>query len=220
LAGIYSAEGLWEKAVEVGREAIRLAPDWVFGFESLANYTICAQKFDETRQIIQRSQTRKLDDWGLHSDLYALAFLGSDTRSMGEQLQWFAANPDYENTGLMLASDSEAYAGHLLKARELTKKAIDSAMRTDNKEQAGIWKEIGAQREAVFGNIVEAKLSADQGLKLYPSSQGIEVEAALAFALAGDGSHAQLLAGDVNRRFPLIHRYSRFGCRQCRVKSQ
>ena len=46
-------------------------------------------------------------------------------------------------------------------------------------------------------------MSAEQGLKLYPSSQGIEVEAALAFALAGDAAHAQLLAGDVNRRFPL-----------------
>jgi eukaryotic-like serine/threonine-protein kinase len=203
LAGVYSAEGLWGKAAEIGSEAVRLAPDWVVGYESLANYAIDSQKFDETRQIIQRALTRKLDDTGLHGDLYALGFLGSDARSMAEQLQWFAANPDYENNGLMLASDSEAYAGHLRKARELTKGAIDSAIRADNKEQAGIWQEIAAQREAVFGNTIEAKLCAEQGLKLYPSSQGIEVEAALAFALAGDAAHAQLLAGDVNRRFPL-----------------
>ena len=203
LAGVYTVEGLWGKAAEIDSEAVRLAPDWVGAYEILANCAICSQKFDETRQIIQRAQTRKLDDNGLHNDLYALAFLGSDARSMAEQLQWFAANPDYENTGLMLASDTEAYAGHLRKARELTKGAIDSAIRTDNKEQGGIWQEIAAQREAVFGNSIEAKLSADQGLKLFPSSQGIEVEAALAFALAGDAAHAQSLAGDVNRRFPL-----------------
>ena len=203
LAGVYTVEGLWGKAAEIDSEAVRLAPDWVSAYETLANCAICSQKFDETRQIIQLAQTRKLDDNGLHSDLYALAFLGSDARPMAEQLQWFAANPDYENTGLMLASDTEAYAGHLRKARELTKGAIDSAIRADNKEQAGIWQEIAAQREAVFGNSIEATMSAEQGLKLYPSSQGIEVEAALAFALAGDAAHAQLLAGDVNRRFPL-----------------
>jgi eukaryotic-like serine/threonine-protein kinase len=203
LAGIYSAEGLWGKAAEVDAEAVRLAPDRLVGYETLANYAICSQKLDETRQIIQQAQTQKLDDGGLHSDLYALAFLGSDARSMAEQLQWFAANPDYENTGLMLASDTEAYAGHLRKARELTKAATDSAIRADNKETAGIWEEIAAQREAVVGNTIEAKFSAEQGLKLYPSSQGIEVEAALAFALAGDAAHAQSLAADLNRRFPL-----------------
>ena len=203
LAGVYSAEGLWGKAYEIDNEAVRLAPDWVGGYESLANYAICSQKFDETRQMIQRAQTLKLDDNGLHNDLYALAFLASDARSMAEQLQWFAANPDYQTTGLMLASDTEAYAGHLQRARELNKGAIESAIRTDNKETAGIWQEIAAQREAVFGNTIEARVSASKGLELYPSSQGIEVEAALAFALAGDAAHAQLLAEDVNKRFPL-----------------
>ena len=29
---------------------------------------------------------------------------------MAEQQQWFAGQPDYENWGLALASDSEAYA--------------------------------------------------------------------------------------------------------------
>jgi len=203
LAGIYSAEGLWEKATDICREAVRLSPDWVVGYENLANYAIDSQQFDETRRIIQQAQARKLDDSGLRSDLYALAFLSSDARSMAEQLQWFAANPDYENVGLMLASDSEAYAGHIRKARELTKAAIDSAIRADNKEAPGIWQEIAAQREGVVGNSTEAKAFAEDGLKLYPSSQGIEVEAALAFALVGDAAHAQSLSSDVNRRFPL-----------------
>jgi len=38
--------------------------------------------------------------------------------------------------------------------------------------------------------------------KLAPTSQGVEVEAALAFAMAGEPSRAESLAQDLNRRFP------------------
>ncbi len=43
---------------------------------------------------------------------------------MAEQQKWFAGNPDYENFGLALASDTEAYFGRLSKAQELTKRAV------------------------------------------------------------------------------------------------
>ena len=69
--------------------------------------------------------------------LYALAFLGSDSPAMAEQQQWFAGKTDYQNFGLALASDTEAYAGHASKARELTKRAVDSAIRADAKKLEG-----------------------------------------------------------------------------------
>jgi len=121
---------------------------------------------------------------------------------MAEQQRWFMGKPE-ENDGLALASDTEAYAGHLHKARELTKQSIDSAIRADSKETGAIWQEIAAQREAAFGNATDAKQEAAQGLKLYPVSQGVEVEAALAFAMAGDTTRAESLAQDLNQRFPL-----------------
>ena len=40
-------------------------------------------------------------------------------------------------------------------------------------------------------------------MKLVPTSQAVEVEAALAFALAGDTARAESLAQDLNKRFPL-----------------
>src|SRR6266566_2578599 len=135
--------------------------------------------------------------------LYALDFLGADSPAMAGQQQWFAGQPEYENFGLSLASDTEAYAGHLHKARELTKRAVDSAVRADSKETGAIWQEIAAQREAAFGNARDAKQEATQALKLYPASQGVQVQAALAFAMAGDGARAESLAQDLNKRFPL-----------------
>jgi hypothetical protein len=104
---------------------------------------------------------------------------------------------------LSLASDTEAYFGHRNKARELTKQAVASAIRADSKETGAIWQEIAAQREAAFGNLVDAKQSAEQGLMLYPLSQSVGVEAALAFAMAGDTERAESLAQGLNKRFPL-----------------
>src|SRR5260221_7398408 len=119
----------------------------------------------------------------LYCTLYALAFLGTDSAAMAEQQQWFAGKPE-ENSGLALASDTEAYVGHLGKARELTKRAVDSAVRADNKESGAIYLANAALQQAAYGNAAEAQHSAAEALKLAPTSQGVESEAALAFVKA------------------------------------
>jgi hypothetical protein len=180
-----------------------LEPDSVSGYEILANFFGDTQRFDDVRRIIREAQSRKLDELGLHSDLYALAFFTSDSAGMAEQQRWFAEHTQYSDTGLALASDTEAYAGHLGKAEELTRQAIETAIRADNKESAAVWQTIAAQREAVYGNPAKARQEAEEALKLAPESQGVEPEAALAFAWAGDGARAESLAQDLEKRFPL-----------------
>src|SRR5882724_4250093 len=123
--------------------------------------------------------------------------------AMAEQQQWFAGKPDYENEGLALASDTEGYAGHVGKARELTKRAVDSAIRTDNKETGAVYLANAALQQAAYYNATEARQSAAGALKLAPTSQGVESEAALAFAMAGDAARAESLAQDLGKRFPL-----------------
>ena len=122
---------------------------------------------------------------------------------MVEQQHWFAGQPEYENVGLALASDTEACVGHLGKARELTKRAVDSAIRGDNKESGAIFLAIGAQQQAAYGNAIQARQIAGEALKLAPASQGVESESALAFAMAGDTARAESLAQDLGNRFPL-----------------
>jgi len=122
---------------------------------------------------------------------------------MAEQQQWFGGEAQYENVGLALASDTEAYRGHLAKARELTGQDVSSAVRTDNKEAGAILLANAALQQAAFGNIVEARHAAAEALQLAPASRGVEAEAALAFAMAGDAARAQSLARDLGKRFPL-----------------
>jgi tetratricopeptide (TPR) repeat protein len=199
---VFSEQGQYEKAAESARQALRLAPDRLVNYGNLANFALALQHLDETRQIIKEGQARKAGDFILHNALYALAFLASDSAAMAEQQQWYAGKPE-ENQGLSLASDTEAYDGHLGKARELTKRAVDSAIRADNKEDGAIWQENAAIEQAAYGNPSEARQSAEEALKLAPTSQSIEVEAALAFAMAGDTARAESLAQDLGKRFPL-----------------
>jgi eukaryotic-like serine/threonine-protein kinase len=98
---------------------------------------------------------------------------------MAEQQQWFVGEPDYENFGLALASDTEAYAGHVGKARELTKRAVESAIRADSKENGAIWQGNAAVQEAVYGNPAEARQSAAEALKLAPTSRESRVKTRL-----------------------------------------
>jgi len=195
-------QGQYEKAAEVTRQALRLAPDRLASYADLANFALALQRFDEARQSIHDAQTRKLDSFVLHSAVYALAFLAPDSAAMVEEQKWFAGKPE-ENFGLALASDTEAYEGHLGKARDLTKRAVDSSIRADSKENGAIWQAIAAQREAAYSNATEARQSAAEALKMAPASQGVESEAALAFAMAGDTARAESLAQDLGKRFTL-----------------
>ncbi len=203
LGNVYIEQGQWQKAVAAYREGLRLAPDDGASYEDLVNSLLALQRFDEARQMIQQAQARKLDAFTAHNALYALAFLNSDSTGMAEQQHWFSGQPNLDHAGLSLASDTEAYAGHLSRAEELTKRSVDSALRADSKENGAIRLENAALREAAFGNAREAKQAAAQGLKLVPTSQGVEDEAALAFARAGDLARAESLADDLNKRFPL-----------------
>ena len=200
---VYAAQGQYEKAREITREIARLAPHAVSEYENLANYALALQRYDETRQVIHDAQARNIDDFILHNASYALAFLGADSAAMAEQQRWFQSKAEFENVGFALDSDSEAYAGHLRRARELTRRAVDSAVRADNKENAAVALAIAAQREAAFGNAAQARQAAAEALKLAPSSQGAESEAAIAFAMANDTARAESLAQDLRKRFPL-----------------
>jgi len=199
----YDELGQYEKAAEITRQGTRFPPDYVRSYVRLANSTLALQKFEEAKQIIREAQDRKLDDFDLHSALYALAFIGANEAALAEQQGWYLAQPEYENFGLALASDTESYAGHLNKARELTRRAVDSAIQADNKESGAIWRAIAAQREAAFGNPAEAREKAAEALKLAPASAACESEAALAFAMADETARAESLAQGLGKRFPL-----------------
>jgi tetratricopeptide (TPR) repeat protein len=199
---VYMATANYEKALQTLRQSERLNPNGAGANSNLGNCLLALQRLDQVPQAVHTAQARKIDNFFLHAQLYALAFLRSDTTAMADELKWFKGRP-VESLGLSLASNTAAYEGHLSKARELTQRALDSALQADSKENGAVWLENAALREAAFGNNAEAKRYAAEGLKLAPTSKGVDVEGALAYAMAGDNTRADSLAKDLNKRFPV-----------------
>jgi tetratricopeptide (TPR) repeat protein len=217
LGTVYAAEGQYENAMEAYSEALRLEPDSIGAREGVANSLLALQRFDEVLKTIHQARTFE-GSLVFHENLYAIAFLRGDAASMVEQQQWFAGKPE-ENLGLALASDTEAYGGHLGKARELTKRVVDSAIRADSKETGAIWRANAALQQAAYGNSAESRQAAAEALKLAPASQGVGVEARLRLpwrATRHEPSPWHKTWGNAFRWTPrCIHRTCRRGCSDC-----
>ncbi|HEY6303479.1 MAG TPA: protein kinase [Terriglobales bacterium] len=203
LANMYVMQGNYAKARALEEQSLVLAPNNVGVYENLLNTLLALQHLDEARQRVQEAASKKLDDYILHQCLYGLYFVTGDSGGMKEQYEWFSGKPEYENFGLALASDTEAYAGRLAISRRLAEQAAASAVRADSKESGAVWLEIAAQREAAFGNLAYARQEATRGLNLNPASKNVLAEAALSFGMAGDTSQAESLSQELNRRFPV-----------------
>jgi serine/threonine protein kinase/tetratricopeptide (TPR) repeat protein len=202
MGNVLLSQGQYENAADVFLQGLRLNPDMKGLYANRGNALMALQRLDQVSPAVEEAHARKLEDFIFHLQLYGLAFLKSDAAGMGEQQKWFTGKPE-ENMGLSLFSDTEAYGGRLGKARDLTRQATESAIRADSRETAAIWQENAALREAAFGNATEAKQFAAEGLKLTPASQGVAVEAALAYAMAGETARAESLAQDLDKRFPV-----------------
>jgi eukaryotic-like serine/threonine-protein kinase len=108
-----------------------------------------------------------------------------------------------ENTLLAYEADTGAYYGRLRESEELTRRAMESAERSDEKEISANYSATSGLREALFGNAKEARQRSSLALT---RSTGIDVQyaSALASAYAGDTGRAQGLTDELNKRFPEV----------------
>jgi eukaryotic-like serine/threonine-protein kinase len=202
--GLVSAmQGDYEKALEMTRRAVTLAPDISLYYENLTTYTLALHRFDDLRQAVRDSQQRKMDPTGLHVNLYDLAFVLGDENGMAEQIRWFAERADDVSLRAAIEADTHGYLGRVKQQQELDKQAIDAAIRDDDKESAGLYLANFGLQQAMYGHSGEARDFAGKALKVSPGAPGTVVIAAMALAVAGDKGKADTLRRDLAARYPL-----------------
>lgn len=197
---VYAQLGEYQKSLDVTRQSLQLAPQ---NYPNLGNRLLALGRLNDTKQIVDAMRKQGRQIFIVHNLEYGLAFQSDDTAAMAEQLQWFADRPAYTHYGLELASDTQAYSGHLRKADELTIRAVNAAVAAKDSESGAVWEAIAAQREAVYGRNARAREMAQEALRLAPASPAAESEAALALAIAGDRVRSATLADDLGNRLPL-----------------
>ena len=109
---------------------------------------ICLNRLDEAKVTLDQAFAHKLDSGYLRLAMYELAFLRGDSAQMEQQVAWAGDKPGNDDDWLLsMQSDTEAYYGRLNQARDFSRRAVDSAVRSDAKETAALWQINAAQRE-------------------------------------------------------------------------
>ena len=198
---IYGVLGQYEKSLAEAREAFRLNPGSGMNAANIVVSYLRLNRLEEARNAAKEAQAKKLDSPELRDFLYQLAFLQNDAAGMAQQVAWAADKPGVEDVLLNYEADTAAYSAKLREARELSRRAVASAQRAEEKEVEASYEADAALREALFGNTVEAQQRAAAALVL-SNGRGVQFGAALALAFAGDGVRAQTLADDLDKRLP------------------
>ena len=200
LAVNYTFFGEYEKAVTEYQEALRLEPDDMIGYSNLGSTYVSLGRLNDAKAIFDQALARKLDGGALRANMYVLAFLQGDAAQMEQQVAWAAGKPGVEDVLLSMQSDTEAYYGRMGKARDFSRRAIDSAVRADSKETAAFWQANAALREAELGNDGLARQGVAAALALSPG-RDVKVVAAMVMARTGDIPKAKGLADDLEKNY-------------------
>lgn len=198
----YSTLGQYDAAVAELGQYLQLEPDEAHGYANLGAAYLALDRIEQAEATFEQAREHKLDDAFLHLFSYHLAFLKKDVAGMQAQFEWASGKPGAEEMLLSAQSDTESYYGRLQRAREFSRRAVDSAKRYASDETAALWQANDAAREAEFGNVAQAARAAKQALSL-SSGRDVQVVAGLALARSGEITQAQSIAQKLARDFPL-----------------
>jgi serine/threonine protein kinase/tetratricopeptide (TPR) repeat protein len=201
LAVVYGALGDHDKALAAAQDGLKLDPGSGLNYTNLATAYLGVDRLDQARATAQEAQAHHLDNPANHLLLYTIDFLQHDAAGMEREAAALMGKPGFEDAILDAQSNTAAYAGQFSKARELTRRASESAKREDEKETAAGYQAEAAVRSALVGNMNLAKGEAQAALAL-STGRDVEAMSAIALGLAGDAAQAARLAADLTKRFP------------------
>jgi DNA-binding winged helix-turn-helix (wHTH) protein len=198
LGGLYFWLGQYDKALQEFLWTPPQEPLDNSQYGSLVDTYVKLNRIDDARAIAAKAQAQ---NFNLPYNRYSLAFLQNDPVEMKRQVEFLAGDPT-EELMFSVRGDTEAYFGHLRKARDLSARAIEISGRNNRKrENSAEYRLNLALHEAEVGNAVEAREGAGTALALSPT-RDVKFLTALTLALAGDAAKAQVLADDVEKQSP------------------
>jgi len=203
LGSFYGDVCEYDQAITQFTEARRMNPRNAIAHEDLIEILTATGQFGKAHEAYQEMQRMKLDTDAVHVFMYSVAALEHDPNEMVRQAAWFDDKPQFQHEILSEEADAEAFAGHLDRARQLTKQAVQSGLHADNREQAAGWQLNSAWREDLFGNAEVAHEQALQALTIAPDSRENGAVVAILLARTGDLAKASAIADELEKRYPL-----------------
>jgi eukaryotic-like serine/threonine-protein kinase len=193
--------GQYERALAEHLEAVHLNPDYAIGYAAVVTDYVFLNRLNEAKATYEQALALKLEFPYLHLARYGVAFLQDDAPEMQRQVAWAMGKPGVEDIFLGYQSSTEAYFGHMGKAREFSRRAVDSAQRSDERETAAGYEIGAANTEADYGNSERARQGVAVALSLAPT-RDVQAGAAMVLARAGDSVRAEKMTDQLAKQFP------------------
>jgi eukaryotic-like serine/threonine-protein kinase len=202
LAGfIYPVLGKYEKAVEESRKNIELDPDAGIGYVALSSASANLNRMGDAEEALRMASDRKIDGPLLSLLRFDIAFLQGDNARMEREVAAALGKSGWEDW----ITDHQAFvlasAGRMQEAKNLSRRASDLARQASHRERAALFETRVALWDAFYGNAPAAKPAAIAALALAKNRE-VQYGAALALAMSGNSSQAQILANDLEHNFP------------------
>jgi len=193
--------GDYPKADAAAKRAFEINPDSSNNYVSLMYCDQYLGRYDEAKAAAEQSRAKKLNSPWYPLILYVVDFLQNNPAGMAQQAAATQGIPGVEDQMFFVESETAADHGQFRQARELTRRAADSARRAQENETAAEYEGHNALREALVGLTDFAKADAQTALSAIKGKHG-EGFSAIAFALAGDVADANRAIDDLTKRFP------------------
>jgi tetratricopeptide (TPR) repeat protein len=199
LGAALSFFGRYDEAIRSFREAIRLDPMFIAGYENLAAAYTALNRFDEARAIVKQAGAQRPDLISLRRLSYLFAFLSGDTAAMARELAATRLMPDAAAAPLWEARVS-LFAGNVEAAHARFRRAIDLAGQAGLQEVAAQSSVEDAEAHALVDQCAETRSEVAAALALSRDNFTLE-RAARALALCGDRSEVAAVATELTERF-------------------
>jgi tetratricopeptide (TPR) repeat protein len=193
--------GDYARADAAAKRGFEINPDSSNNYVSLMYCDQYLGGYDQAKAAAEQSRAKKLNSPWYPLILYVVDFLQNDPAGMAKQAVETQGIPGVEDQMLFVESETAADYGQFGRVRELTRRALDSAQRAQEKETAAEYQGHNSVREGLVGLMDFAKEDAQAALAQIKGKHG-EGFAAITFALAGDVANANRAIDDLTTRFP------------------
>jgi Flp pilus assembly protein TadD len=139
LGVVYDFLGEREKALIAFQDAHKLNPGNALVFSNVVTGYYQLNRFDEARATAAQADALHLNSNFLEANLYMVDFLQDNPSGMAKRVATLSGKPGSEDLIFYYQSDTAAYHGRFSEARAFTRRAIDSAERSDKKETAAAY---------------------------------------------------------------------------------
>jgi predicted Ser/Thr protein kinase len=198
---VYALLGRFDKALENGLQAVRVAPDSAIAYDNAAGAYQYLNRLEEAKAILNSAIQRKVGSFVIHFDLSSIAIAQGDRAAQEREDAFVKGDPLGELALVSRDASLAASRGQLKQARELFTRAHQVAQRLNLNERAAQVIADEAGIKADFGDPTEAANRATAALA-ESRTANVMYSAARALALAGEANRAESLIAELAKRRP------------------